>query len=499
MSWLVLLLLGFAEATETDLAEPAPSEEGAVLEEEAPAPAAAPDRSQPPPVLPPAPLVLAEPEIWALTPSVTVHLVRVPAVRKVNARAWLHRGSLDLDGLPSHSAWMTGWLQDVATETHQADALALVKDLKDIDVWSSGVGFRKGSLTLEAPREALEDGLALFGEVLRTPRYPNDALRQYKSIREYWYLADGPSRPSAVAETLLGYAWYPPDSPYGARPDLWELSAVRRRALRDRHLRLLAEAPMTVLVVGDVTRADVEGPLAEAFSDLGEPGEPEPMPPFDGPVESVVYAVDMPDQEQATIGVRFAAASVKHPDRIGLEVVDWALGGHFLSRLNKNLREEKGLTYGAGSSLSIGQTHGTWTASVEVSAENTAIAIREIEREIMRVVQEGVTAEEVDAAWREWVSDWNTVQQTAGSAFGFYVDLFESQRTLEEVRGELDAVAALTPEATRRIAADWLGPDQTRIWVVVGNREVIESQLGALGGEVRWVTPAQAILGDLEE
>ncbi|MBW1877034.1 MAG: insulinase family protein, partial [Deltaproteobacteria bacterium] len=384
-------------------------------------------------------------------------------------------------------------------ETHPAADLALLKDLTDIDVWSSGVGFRKGSLTLEAPREALEEGLDLFGEVLLTPQYPNDALRQYKSLREYWYIADGPSQPAAVAETLLGYAWYPPDSPYGIRPDLAELDAVRRRALRERHLHRLVLAPMTVLVVGDVTRADVEGRLADIFSDLGAPGEAEPMPPFEGATESVVYAVDMPGQEQATIGVRFAGPSIQHPDRIGLEVVDWALGGHFLSRLNRNLREEKGLTYGVGSSLSIGQTHGTWSASVEVKAENTAIAIREIEWEIARVVEEGVTAEEVDAAWREWVSDWNTVQQTAGSAFSFYVDLFESERTLTEVRGELDAIAALTPEDTRRVAAAWLGPEQPRIWVVVGDREVIELQLAALEGEVRWVTPEQAILGDLEE
>jgi len=493
MSWIALLLWGSAWSSEGTVAPSAPTE--VTAPESVPE---APDRSGPPRVLPPVPLDLAEPETWALGPSVTVLLVRVPAVRKVNVRAWLHRGSLDLDEIPSHSAWMTGWLQDVATEAHGADDLELLKDLNDIDVWSAGVGFRKGALTLEVPRESLEDGLELFGEVLRAPRYPNDAVRQYKALREYWYTADGPSQPMAVANTLLGYAWYPPDSPYGTRPDLAELRAVRRRDLQDRYARLSTEAPMTVLVVGDVARADVEGPLAVAFAGLGTPGEQNPMPPFDGPGESRVWAVDMPGQPQATIEVRFAAPAITHPDRVGLEVVDWALGGHFLSRLNRNLREEKGLTYGAGSSLSIGETHGTWTASVEVKAENTALAIQEIEREIGRVVEAGVTPGEIDGAWREWVSDWNTVRQTAGSAFGFYTDLFESHRTLAGARGELDAIAALTPEETRRIAATWFGPDRARVWVVVGDREVIGPQLDALGETVHWVTPERAILGDLE-
>ncbi len=454
-----------------------------------------PDRSAPPPIRPPVPLDLPEPEVWEVRPGVRVHLVTVPEVRKVSGAVWLHRGSLDLDGAPTMAAALTGWLQDVATETHDSVELEILQDLTDTRVMSSAPALRRTRIDLETPRENLADGLTLLAEVLEAPTYPNKDLKQVKQLRHFWYTVEAPSSQKAVTSQLAEHAWYPADTPWGMRPDLDGLDALKRADLRARHAQLLAESPITLMLVGDVTRADLEPLLTRTLGDVGTPGEEGAVPEFTPTPGLRVYAADMPGQEQATVMVRTDAPSRTHADRLPFEVVNWALGGHFMSRLNANLREEKGFTYGAGSGYRIRDTHGAWTAQVTVKVENVGATLQEIQHEVTRVRDAGIADDEIDAAWKEWVGGWNGVQQTASSAFGFYGRLFEDGLSVQTARADLDALAALDPDATRAVAQRWFAADGPWMWVVVGDREKIAPQLDALGVEVEWVAPHDAILG----
>jgi zinc protease len=176
-------------------------------------------------------------------------------------------------------------------------------------------------------------------------------------------------------------------------------------------------------------------------------------------------------------------------------MINWVLGGHFLSRLNTNLREDKGYTYGAGSSYQADRTFGYATLRVDVPSEHTKDAIVEIERELDRLVAEGVPATDREMAYRSWAAAWNNQFQTASSAVGLYNAVSREDSTVKARRDRIAAAQTLTTEATLTAAQAWLGKDKPRVWVVVGDRTQVAPQLNALGWTVEWVSPESAILG----
>jgi len=490
IAWMVLVL-GAALAADTPPAA-APAPEPAA----APAPAPdAPDRSGPPPVEAPVPMKLPEPVVWQVSPGVRAEVVTVPGVRKVSGAVWLGRGCLDLDGTVTDACVMTGALQDVATVDYDSDALEIAEDLDDTSVTSTEFGLRRAAISFETPHEKLLTGLGLLTEVIRSPTFPGREVRQGCLQRSYWFTTQGPADLQSVAGQLMTYGWYPEDSPWGPRPDPLATIRIKPRDLRDRYGRLLAQAPITVMLVGDVERADIQDALAKAFAGVGVAGDKAPDPPFQPTPGTRVLAADMPGQAQAVVMVRTDAPGRGDADRLAFKVVDWALGGHFLSRLNANLREDKGYTYGAGSRYAIHETHGTWTARATVKSENLGASITEIGKEIARARDGGLRADEIDGAWKEWVGNWNTVQQTSNSAFQFYGHLSECGRSLDRARAELDTVEAMKPETTEAVARKWLAADGPWLWVVVGDRKEIEPQLKAQGLDVTWVSPQNAVTG----
>jgi zinc protease len=193
--------------------------------------------------------------------------------------------------------------------------------------------------------------------------------------------------------------------------------------------------------------------------------------------------------------MRLAAPTREDPDLPVMIGTNFVLGGHFLSRLNRNLREEKGFTYGAGSRYQFAETWGSLTVEVDVKGENVGATIHEIQHELQRLVDEPVPAEELDAMRRSLDADWNRSFETTESAMGLYRRALNNEATVAELRGRLVAVGETTPEDVARVAAKWLDAAGTRVWVLVGDRKTIEPQLTELGASVEWVNPPTAILG----
>ena len=143
--------------------------------------------------------------------------------------------------------------------------------------------------------------------------------------------------------------------------------------------------------------------------------------------------------------------------------------------------------------MSVGDLSGTFGVGVDVKPAAVGQTLREIDGELGRLAAEGVRADEVDLAWRSFVDDWNQWFRDAESAAGGYERSWWRGMSVGSLREELDAYKAVTPDATRAAANRWWGPEAPRVWVVVGERAVLEPQLA--GRAVTWVTPEQAILG----
>lgn len=472
---------------------PAAAEEGgdeAISEEEVPT---GPMRAEPPPVAAPEVLPLAAPEVHTLGRA-TVHVVHVPGVRKVEVAVRAGSGVLALMGEASLVGRGVGWLADAASATTDASQLSALEDVHNLDVYSR-IGLHEGTLGMEVPKEDLDVGLGLLTEVVRAAAFPKAETKRWVVNQHRYYEVTGPSSLSRVASAATGFGWFPASHPYGARPDPSELDGVKNKALAELYRRWLQEAPIEVLVVGDVAYSEVEPALTAMLEGLGSDGEPEPELEVDVAGGVRVVAVDMPGQPQVGLRLRMEAPAEGDGDEVAMWAGNYAFGGHFLSRLNTNLREDKGWTYGARSSYHRGEHYGMVTVSVDVAVDNAGDAIREIEAEVARLRSEGVTDSELELAYRRLVQSWNTTRGTASDALDRYDRALDRGESIEQARARYVALADVTPDDVQRAATTWLGDERARLWVVVGDRAALEPQLEALGWSPQWISPEQAILG----
>ncbi len=453
------------------------------------------DRSVPPPVAPAPLLDQPAPETFALTDAVTVHLVTIPGLRKVAIDGRVQAGSTALAGGPTEATRALGWILDAATQDVDGTELDILGDTLDMDLWSE-FDHDDAGVYLRIPREHLATGVGHWGDVLLRPDLPRADLRLFQRDLETFYEVEGPTSPSRLARAALTHAWFPSDSPFGRRPDLGALDAVKRSDLFALHERWLGIAPIEVLVVGDVVRADIEPLLLAAIGDAGIPGEVAATPAPSSPADRVV-AIDVKGQEQVAIRWRTSFPEASHPDAVAARSVSWALGGHFLSRLNKNLREDKGYTYGAGARWSDLPGRGSLTVEVDVPTEFAAETVEEIRKELAALGSDGLTVSERDDAALAARQAHNETRQNAESAVGWYAAWMERGSSAAAAKAQVAAMATLDPAATRTFAARWLGEDGPQVWVFVGDRTTLEPELAQAGLTAMWVDPDDAILGVL--
>ncbi len=452
----------------------------------------APDRTAPPPVLPATPLALPEPAVYALGPGVEVRHVRIPSVRKVAVEVLLGRGEAHAPEGREAAARAMGALLEAGGAGLGPRRRYKLADLHEIDL-QSWLGVRTARLSLTAPRHELEVGLSMLEAVLERPRFPRRELRRHRRQEQLRYLVQAPTSPATTADLAVSYAWFPPDHPYGRRPDLEAIGSVRRREVRRVWAWWAEQAPVTVFVVGDVAWEAVQAPLRRALAPVGVEAPEAPALDVVAPQARVV-AVAMPGQEQAVVRLRLPAPPLDHPDQPRLRAAQWALGGHFLSRLNRILREERDYTYGATAAYHAGIGWGALTVEVAVDTSRLAETWRVLQQEVARLREAGVTDDELAGVHQAALQVWNRRLLRATDASALYVDLWHRRHTVEDARRQLEALGSLDGLAVAAAARRWL---EGGVWVVVGDRAKIAPQLKALDVDPDWGTSGEAVLGGL--
>ena len=243
---------------------------------------------------------------------------------------------------------------------------------------------------------------------------------------------------------------------------------------------MYAPAGTTVLIVGDITAADARRAVERALGgwSVAAPRRSAAKFATTRPAQPRVILVDRPGSVQSAIRVGGGAVSGADPDYIPLEAVRSVLGGGFNSRVNMNLREKHGYTYGAFTSLDARRGAGTFYISSSVRTNATDSALVEAVNEYKRIAAEAIPSEELTGALAPVIGGFPSSVQTVQGLRGRLQTLIERQLPLDYYATYRERLAAVTPADAQRAARKHLTPEAMTI-VVVGDLSKIEQPIRA--------------------
>ena len=348
-------------------------------------------------------------------------------------------------------------------------------------------------ITLSALKARLEASMEIFADVTLNPSFPGDELDRLKR-RSLENIRQEKTRPMSMALRLLPGLLYGKQHPYGqpltGSGTERSVSEMTREDMVEFHETWLRPDHSTLVVVGDVTSAELMPQLEELFGNWQAGDIPEKNLAAEIPSQSnVLYLVDRPGSDQSIIFAGQLLPPKSNPDEVAIQAMNDILGGMSSSRINMNLREDKHWSYGAYSAIVEARGLRPLLAYAPVQTDKTAESIRELRREFTGI--SGISPPEESELTIVKLSDtlslpgrWETAADVMGSIneivrFSLPDDYWDNYAA--RVNGlNLDDVA--------HAARTFIAPDQI-LWVVVGDAAKVEAGLRELEfDEIRGIT-----------
>ena len=468
-----------------------------------PAPAADPKTPVPPiaqgpkrtmpPVAEVANLAFPTVERARLANGIPVALARRTAVPKVlvslNFDAGFAADSLDTPGTQS---LMMGML-DEGTTTRSATQIAEEQERLGASVGSSA-SIDASSVSLDALKANLAPSLALMADVVRNPAFAPGEVERVKH-QQLAGLAQANASPRSLAQrtlpTVLFGAAHPYGQPADGLGDAAAISAQTAASLRAAHDKWLRPDLATITVVGDVSMAELLPLLNRAFGEWVPPASAKPVKNLAAAIpapRSRIVLIDRPNSPQSVIyGGRVLPLSGRDQGKEALDLANEVLGGGFLSRLNEDLREQKGWSYGVSSAVRqpVGPRSFAVAAPVQADRTGDSIAL------LLEDMKAFPAAKGTDPVELQRVTEGNIRAlpnrfETNGQVLGAIVGNDRLGRPADYYATLPAKYRAIDAKALDAAAKTWLQPDGI-VFVVVGDRKVVEPQLGKLGLPIEFV------------
>ncbi|MFN2633599.1 MAG: M16 family metallopeptidase [Thermoanaerobaculia bacterium] len=438
-----------------------------------------PDRSKPPQPGPAIPLRLPETSRLKLSNGIPVFLVERHKVPLAQVLVVL-RGGASTD--PANRPGLASLTADLLDRGAGARSALEISDLADTLGASvaAGAGWDTSSVGINVPVARLSDAMPLLSDLVRNPTFPSEELERVRQERltEMVQWKDDPAEIAATAFARAVYGTHP----YGRRPEgnpASMRSVTREDVLRYHAARYTAGAA-AIVAVGDLRATEMLARLERAFGSWSAGSTPPASAPPAAPQLSGrrVVLVDKPDAPQSQIWIGRVGPPRSTPDYFALFVSNTILGGSFTSRLNHNLRETKGYSYGAFSQFDYRLSTGPFLASAAVQTDKTGPALTEFFREL-EGIREEVPAEELARARNYTALRYPAGFETDAQVAGRVSDQFVYGLPDDYFNTYVSRIQAVTAAEVRRVAQQWFDPRNCAI-VIVGDRRRIEPQIAAL-------------------
>ncbi|HET9682941.1 MAG TPA: pitrilysin family protein [Gemmatimonadaceae bacterium] len=346
-------------------------------------------------------------------------------------------------------------------------------------------GWEQSTVSLHAPTAQLDSALALFADVALHPAFNAPDLERVRKVR-LTALQQVRDRGPAIADRAFATALYGEQHPYGRPLSGSEASVadLTRDDLVKFYTTFYRPNNATLLVVGDVRPDDMERRAINMFGGWTRADVPTVNESTaSGPKATTLVLIDKPGAAQSSFRIGGIGVPRSTKDYFAIQVMNTILGGSFTSRLNQNLRETHGYTYGAGSGFSMRRTAGPFQASAEVVSAKTDSAFIEFMKEL-RAIRDTVPSDELAKAKRYLQLGLPEDFETTGSIAYQMLPLVTYGIPLDFYDTAVQKIGAVTQADVQRVARQYVNPDRLTI-VIVGDRKLIEPGLRALNpGEI---------------
>jgi zinc protease len=377
----------------------------------------------------------------------------------------------------------TAALLDEGTTTRSA--LEISNELAAIGArLGTGADWDLSGVSLLSVTRHLESALGIFTDVLTNPAFPESELELQRDMR-LTAIMQRRDNPQDIAGVVYSALLYGREHPYG-HPIIGDEASVR--AVSNRDIKGFYETHYrpnnaTLIAVGDVYPDALAGQLERAFARWESADVPPKLVMAAPPPQSRapgIYIVDKPGAAQSVLVIGQVGPPRSTPDYFSLLLMNTMLGGQFTSRLNLNLREDKGYTYGARTIFDFRRGPGPFAVSTSVQTAVTKEAIEEILKELRGIRGEiPVTEAELlfskQAIIRGFPRSFETPEQIANRL----ADVILYELPDDYFNRYISEVSSVTREDVLRVARRYLDPSEMVI-LIVGDRASIEPGLRSL-------------------
>ena len=356
------------------------------------------------------------------------------------------------------------------------------------------VGVDATTVSLTTLSRHTEDGLALLAEVVAQPRFDQADLERVRELRRS-RIRQRRTVPGAVADQVFVETLYP-GHPYGHLSIGTDesLSQLTVDDVRQFHQTAYSLRSATLIAAGALTHDPFHETAERVFNDMPVWGSRtervanEVSPPSADVPAARVVLVDRPGAVQSELRIGHVAVARRAPDYHALLVLNMVLGGQFVSRLNRSLREEKGYTYGVRTAFDFRRLPGPFSLQGSVQADATGESIAEVLEQMEAINgKRAVTTPELDLARAALTRGFARGFETAGQVVRSVAHIVQHDLPEDDYDQFVPRVEGIGASAVTEAARTHLHADRA-VAVVVGPADQLETQLETLGlGDMRRV------------
>jgi zinc protease len=381
------------------------------------------------------------------------------------------------DGVAS----LTAALLSEGTRTRNGEALSNALQLLGTSV-TSNISGETGAISFVATSAKFGATLDILSDMLVNSTFPAPGLERLRGQRLV-ALTQARAQPSAIASRVFPRIVFGANHPYGRVVTEDSLKAITRDDIVAFHKAYFQPGRALVTVVGDTTLAAVKPVIEKALASWPKGGA---RPTFNYPAAAeprptTIFLVDKPGAAQSTFAIGRPGPPRSTPDFYALQVMNTILGGMFQSRLNANIREAKGYSYGVSSNFAYGKGPGAFRAGGDIVTAKSDAALVEFIKELRGIVgSRPITDEELTTAKDALVQRLPGTFASVSTINNAITTLWTQNLPDDYYQQYATRVAAVTKDDLLRVAKQYVTVDNLAI-VIVGDRSVIEGPLKATG------------------